>query len=132
MGRMSIKKGFTSINEYIATFPPDVQTVLEELRATIHAAAPDAIETISYNIPTFTLNGTYLIYFAGWKKHVSIYPIPVGVEAFNKEIAKYADGKGTVKFPLDKPMPFKLITRMVKYRIADNLKKTETKYGKKN
>ena len=122
---------FSSIDEYIATFPPDVQVILEELRATIRAAVPDAKETISYNIPTFTLNGTYLIYFAGWKKHISLYPIPVGSEAFNKEIAKYADGKGTLKFPLDKPIPLKLIGRIVKNRIADNLKKTETNYGKK-
>jgi uncharacterized protein YdhG (YjbR/CyaY superfamily) len=128
---MDNKKGFTSIDEYIATFPPDVQTVLEELRATIRAAAPDATETISYNIPTFTLNGTSLIYFAGWKKHISLYPIPLGNEAFNKVIAEYADGKGTLKFPLDKPIPLKLIGRIVKYRIADNLKKTDTKYGKK-
>ena len=128
---MNSKKRFTSIDEYIATFPPDIQMILEELRASIHAAAPDAKETISYNIPTFTLNGTYLIYFAGWKKHISLYPIPVGSEAFNKEIAGYADGKGTLKFPLDKPIPLKLVGRIVKYRIADNLKKTETKYGKK-
>lgn len=121
---MNSKKGFSSVDEYIATFPPDVQKVLEELRATIRAAAPDAKETISYNMPTFTLNGTYLIYFAGWKKHVSVYPIPAGSEAFNKKIAKYADEKGTVKFPLDKPIPFKLVTQMVKLQLANNLKKT--------
>src|SRR5512147_3266769 len=106
---------FSSIDEYIATFSSDVQPILEELRATIQSAAPDAKETISYNIPTFTLHGAYLIYFAGWKKHVSVYPIPSGSEAFNKEIAKYADGKGTVKFPLDTPLPLKLIRQIVKY-----------------
>ena len=121
---MNDKKRFTSMDEYIAAFPPDVQKVLEELRATIRAAAPDAKETISYNMPTFTLNGTYLIYFAGWKKHISVYPIPAGSEAFNKKIAKYADEKGTVKFPLDKPIPFKLVTQMVKLQLANNLKKT--------
>lgn len=121
---MNSKKGFSSIDEYIATFPSDVQKILEELRTTIKAAAPDAEETISYNMPTFTLNGTYLIYFAGWKKHISVYPIPAGSEAFNKKIAKYADEKGTVKFPLDKPIPFKLVTQMVKLQLANNLKKT--------
>ena len=121
---MNSKKGFSSIDEYIATIPSDVQKVLEELRTTIKAAAPDAKETISYNMPTFTLNGTYLIYFAGWKKHISVYPIPAGSEAFNKKIAKYADEKGTVKFPLDKPIPFKLVTQMVKLQLANNLKKT--------
>ncbi|MFT3891165.1 MAG: DUF1801 domain-containing protein [Anaerolineales bacterium] len=121
---MNSKKSFSSMDEYIATFPPDVQKVLEELRNTIRVAAPDAKETISYNMPTFTLNGTYLIYFAGWKKHVSVYPIPAGSEAFNKKIAKYADEKSTVKFPLDKPIPFNLITQMVKLQAASNLKKT--------
>lgn len=118
----SDKPGFASIDEYIGTFPPDVQKVLKELRATIKSAAPEAKETISYNMPTFTFNGTYLIYFAGWKKHVSIYLIPSGTEAFNKEISKYADGKGTVKFPLDTPLPLKLIRQIVKYRLADNLR----------
>lgn len=115
---------FTSMDEYIETFPPDVQAVLEELRSTIRAAAPEAKETISYNMPTFTLNGTYLIYFAGWKKHVSIYPIPIGTATFNKKISKYAGGKGTVKFPLDKPIPFKLIAQMVKLQLANHMKKT--------
>jgi uncharacterized protein YdhG (YjbR/CyaY superfamily) len=127
----SDKPGFVSVDEYIRTFPPGVQKVLEELRTTIKTVAPDAKETISYKMPTFTLNGTYLIYFAGWKKHVSIYPIPSGTEAFNKEISKYVDGKGTVKFPLDKPLPLKLISRIVKYRMIDTLKNAETKYGKK-
>jgi len=121
------KTQFHSIDEYIATFPEDVQKILEELRSTIRAAAPDAKETISYNIPTFTLNGKYLIYFAGWKNHVSIYPIPSGSEAFNKQIAKYVKGKGTLKFPLDKPLPLKLITKMVKLKLAENLKKTDKK-----
>lgn len=115
---------FASIDEYIATFPPDVQKVLEELRATVKAAAPEAKETISYNMPTFTLNGTYLIYFAGWKKHISVYPIPAGSEAFNKRISKYADRRGTVKFPLDEPIPFKLVTQMVKLQLANNVEKT--------
>ena len=123
----SKRAGFNSIDEYIATFPKDVQKILEELRATIKAAAPDAEETISYNIPTFTLHGTYLIYFAGWKNHISMYPIPSGTKAFNKEVSQYVAGKGTLRFPLDKPLPLKLITRIVKLRVAENLKRTDRK-----
>ena len=123
----STKTQFHSIDEYIGTFPEDVQKILEELRATIRATAPGAIETISYNIPTFTLNGKYLIYFAGWKNHISLYPIPTGSEAFNKQIAKFAEGKGTLKFPLDKPLPLKLITNIVKLKLAENLKRTAKK-----
>ncbi|HKY53045.1 MAG TPA: DUF1801 domain-containing protein [Anaerolineales bacterium] len=118
----SKKAAFSSMNEYIASFPEDIQKILEELRATIKAAAPDAKETISYNIPTFTLNGRYLIYFAGWKNHISIYPIPTGTEALNKQISKYVEGKGTLKFPIDQPLPLKLITKIVKLKVAENLK----------
>jgi uncharacterized protein YdhG (YjbR/CyaY superfamily) len=127
----SKKTGFTSIDEYIATFPEDVQKRLEQVRATIHAAAPEAREKISYQIGAFELNGKNLIAFAGWKNHISIYPIPSGTEAFNKEVSKYADGKGTLKFPLDEPLPLKLISRIVKFRVADNLRNAETKYGKR-
>ena len=123
----SKKVTFNSIDEYISTFPEDVQKVLQELRETIKAAAPDAGEAISYGIPTFTLNGKYLIYFAGWKNHISIYPIPTGTEAFNKQVSKYVEGKGTLKFPIDKPLPMRLITKVVKLRVAENLKKTDKK-----
>ncbi len=123
----SKKVTFNSIDEYISTFPEDVQKILQELRKTIKAAAPDAGETISYGIPTFTLNGKYLIYFAGWKNHISIYPIPAGTEAFNKQVSKYVEGKGTLKFPIDKPLPIRLITKIVKLRVAENLKKTDKK-----
>lgn len=128
----SNKAGFTSINEYIATFPEEVQKRLEQIRATIHAAAPHAREKISYQIAAFELNGKDLIYFAGWKNHISIYPIPSGTEAFNKEAAKYADGKGTLKFPLDKPLPLDLIRMIAKLQMTENLKRTETKYGRKS
>ena len=121
------KIAFKSIDEYIGTFPEDMQKILEELRATIKAAAPEAEETISYNIPTFKMNGRYLIYFAGWKNHISLYPIPVGSEAFNKQVAKYAEGKGTLKFPLDKPLPLKLITKIVKLKLDENEKRTGKK-----
>jgi uncharacterized protein YdhG (YjbR/CyaY superfamily) len=123
----SNKINLNSIDEYIATFPKDVQKILEELRGTIKAAAPEAGEKISYGIPTFTLDGKYLIYFAGWKHHISIYPVPTGSEAFNKQVSNYVDGKGTLKFPLDKPIPLKLITKIVKYKVADHLKRTDPK-----
>lgn len=123
---MSNKK-FASIDEYIATFPTDTQKILRQVRATIKAAVPDAEETISYNIPTFTLGGKYLIYFAGWKNHLSIYPIPSGTEAFAREVSKYADGKGTIKFPLDKPLPLKLIRQVVRYRMKLGYQKLKAK-----
>ena len=123
----SQKVHFNSIDEYISTFPKDVQKILEELQETIKAAAPEAEEKISYGIPTFTLNGKYLIYFAGWKNHISIYPIPSGSEAFNQQVSKYVEGKGTLKFPLDKPLPMRLITKIVKYRVAENSKRSDDK-----
>jgi uncharacterized protein YdhG (YjbR/CyaY superfamily) len=122
---MSTKKsGFASMDAYIATFPPDVQKTLKKVRSTIKAAAPKAEEAISYGIPTFKMHGKYVIYFAGWKNHISIYPVPAGDEVFQKEIEPYISGRGTLKFPLDKPIPFKLITQMVKLQLADNLEKT--------
>lgn len=123
----SKKISFKSMDEYIGTFPEDLQKILEELRGTIKAAAPEAEETISYNIPTFKMKGKYLIYFAGWKNHISLYPIPVGSEAFNKQIAKYVEGKGTLKFPIDKPLPLKLITKIVKLKLPENQKRTDKK-----
>lgn len=123
----SQKVRFNSIDEYISTFPKDVQKILEELRETIKAAAPEAEQKISYGIPTFMLNGKYLIYFAGWKNHISIYPIPSGSEAFNQQVSKYVEGKGTLKFPLDKPLPMRLITKIVKYRVAENSKRSDNK-----
>ena len=123
----SKKAAFQSMDEYIASFPDDAQKTLEELRATIKAAAPESEETISYNIPTFTLNGKYLIYFAGWKNHIAIYPIPTGSDSFNKQVAKYVAGKGTLQFPIDKPLPLKLITKIVKLKVAENRKRTDKK-----
>ena len=116
-----------SIDEYISGFHKDTQKILEEIRATIKKAAPDAEETISYAIPTFTLNGHYLVYFAGYKNHISLYPAPRGNEAFKKELSVYKGGKGTVQFPLDKPLPLNLIIKIVKFRIEQNLGKSENK-----
>ncbi|MEO7841407.1 MAG: DUF1801 domain-containing protein [Anaerolineales bacterium] len=123
----SKKAGFTSMDEYIANFPEGTQKVLEEIRSTIKAAAPRAREKISYQIAAFELNGKNLIHFAGWKNHISLYPIPSGNGAFNKEVSPYAAGKGTLKFPLDKAMPLKLISKIIKLRIADNLEKAQIK-----
>ncbi|MEW6027847.1 MAG: iron chaperone [Chloroflexota bacterium] len=121
----SNKVGFASVDEYIATFPDETQRLLEEVRAIIRTAAPDAREKISYQIAAFELNGKNLIHFAGWENHISLYPIPSGSDAFDQEIAPYADGKGTLKFPLDKPLPSKLIERVVRLHVAENERKAK-------
>jgi uncharacterized protein YdhG (YjbR/CyaY superfamily) len=124
------KTGFASIDEYIATFPPDIQAILQEVRATIKTAAPDAKEKISYQMPTFDLKGN-LVHFAAFKKHIGFYPTPSATVAFKDELAKYEAGKGSVRFPLDKPMPLDLISKIVKARVEENLKKAEAKAKKK-
>ncbi|HEX9093685.1 MAG TPA: DUF1801 domain-containing protein [Coriobacteriia bacterium] len=108
-----------SVDEYIAGIPPETQRVLEELRALIHESAPGATETISYAIPTFDLNG-HLVHFAGYEKHVGFYPTGRGVEAFKEELEPYKSGKGSVQFPLGRPLPTDLIRRVVAYRVAQN------------
>lgn len=118
------------IDEYIAGFPNDVQAILEKIRLTIRKAAPEAGEKISYQIPTFTLEGSYLVYFAAFKKHIGLYPVPRGNERFKDELSAYEGGKGTVRFPLDKPIPYSLITRIVKFRAKENLERAKAK-GKK-
>lgn len=122
----SKKSGFNSIDEYIATFPKDIQKILQELRAAIKAAAPDSEEKISYQMPTFFLNGN-LVHFAAFKKHIGFYPTPSGIEAFQKELSVYDGAKGSVQFPIDEPMPLKLISRIVKFRAAENIKKAKIK-----
>jgi uncharacterized protein YdhG (YjbR/CyaY superfamily) len=118
-----------TIDEYIAGFPQDIQEILEKIRETIKEAAPDAEETISYQIPTFTLKG-YLVHFAAFKKHIGFYPTPTGIEAFRKELSAYQGAKGSVRFPLDKPIPFALISEIVKFRVKENLERAAAK-GKK-
>ncbi len=118
-----------NIDEYIAGFPRDVQEILEKIRMTIRKAAPDAEETIKYQMPTFTLKGN-LVYFAAFKKHIGFYPVPTGIEEFKNELSVYEGGKGSVKFPLDKPIPFDLISKIVKYRVKENLARAAAK-GKK-
>jgi len=124
------KKGFSSIDEYIANFPAEVQKILGELRAVIKAAAPDAEERISYQIPTFTLKGN-LVHFAAYKKHIGFYPTSSGIRAFKHDLSIYKGGKGTVQFPIDKPLPLELISKIVKFRVAENLKNTEIKLSKR-
>ena len=113
-----------AIDIYIAGFPPETQTVLEELRALIQACAPGATETISYAIPTFDLNGKHLVHFAGYARHVGLYPAPSGLEAFKEDLKPYKRGKGSVQFPLGQPLPTELIRRIVEYRVAENSGKT--------
>lgn len=117
------------IDEYIAGFPNDVQKILEKIRTTIRKAAPDAGETIKYGMPTFTLNGN-LVHFAAFKKHIGLYPAPTGTQKFNQELSVYRTAKASVRFPLDKPIPFGLISQIVKFRVKKNLERAEAK-GKK-
>jgi len=119
------RRAAKDIDEYIDRFPEDVQNVLHKIRALINEVVPDAEEKISYQIPTFTLNGSYLIYFAGFKNHVSVYPAPRGTEQFKKELAGYEGGKGTVRFPLDQPIPYGLIKRIVKFKVKENKEKAK-------
>ena len=103
-----------TVDEYIARFPPDVRAVLEEVRRTIHAAVPGAGEKISYQIPTITFDGTNLLHFSAWKSHIALYPIP----PIDEDLTPYRSGKGTLKFPLNKPIPYDLITRVAKAFVA--------------
>ena len=122
---------YSSIGEYIAVFPKDIQKNLEELRATIRAAAPDAKEKISYQMPTFDLKGN-LVHFAAHKNHIGFYPQPSGIQAFKDELSIYEGAKGSVQFPIDKPLPLELISKIVKFRVAENLKRAELKTSRKH
>ncbi len=113
------KSQFKTMDEYIARFPRNVRNVLEELRRVIRESAPKAEETISYGIPTFKLNGN-LVHFAAHKNHVGFYPTPSAIEAFKKELSPFEQAKGTVRFPLDKPIPFNLVKKIVKFRVKEN------------
>ena len=110
------------VDEYIAGFPKEVQEILEQIRMTIRKAAPDAEETIKYKMPTFTLNGN-LVYFAVFKGHIGFYPAPRGIEELKEEIAAYEGAKSSLRFPLDKPVPFDLISKIVKLRVRRNLER---------
>jgi uncharacterized protein YdhG (YjbR/CyaY superfamily) len=124
------KAGFTSIDEYIAAFPADVQERLRQMRAVIREAAPEAQEKMSYQMPTFFLHGN-LVHFAAFKNHIGFYPAPRGIEAFKDELAAYEGAKGSVRFPLDQPLPLDLVRRIVQFRVADQLQNAKTKKSKK-
>ncbi len=116
---MAPSKKFESIDEYIESFPENVQSVLEKLRATVQEAAPEALESISYDMPTFRLNGERLVYFSAWKNHIGFYSIPRGNEAFRKELSPYEGEKGSLRFPLEKPIPYDLVKKIVTFRIKE-------------
>jgi uncharacterized protein YdhG (YjbR/CyaY superfamily) len=122
----SNKTKFSSIDEYIAALPEEIQKMLEELRATIKSAAPGAEERIGYQMPTFALKGN-LVHFAAHKKHIGFYPTPSGIQAFEQDLSIYETSKGAIKFPIDKPLPLDLISKIVKFRVNENLKNAEEK-----
>lgn len=117
------------MDEYIANFPQEVQNILQKIRNVIGKAAPGAAETIKYRIPTFTLNGN-LVHFAAFQNHIGFYPTPTGIERFKQELSGYEVAKGTVRLPLDKPIPYDLITEIVKFRVEENMNSTKATPGK--
>ena len=125
-----MKDGHTTIDEYIKQFPEGIQSILEKIRKTIRKAAPDATETISYQMPTFKLNGN-LVHFAAFKNHIGFYPVPSGIEAFKEELLPYIAGKGTLRFPLGEPIPYDLIEKVVAYRVKENLSKETNKSSRR-
>lgn len=126
---MSTKANPNIIDIYIANSPKEIQDTLKKIRLTIKKSAPKAEETINYGIPTFTLEGN-LVHFAGFKNHIGFYPTPSGIEKFKKELSIYEGAKGSVKFPLDKPIPYTLISKIVKFRVKENLERAEAKKKK--
>lgn len=123
------KTTFKSIDEYILQFSSEVQEILEKLRSVIKESAPDSAEKISYQMPTFYQHGN-LVHFAAFKSHIGFYPDPSGIEAFKEELSKYKGAKGSVQFPIGKPIPYELISRIVKFRVEENIKKAENKLKK--
>lgn len=117
------KKQTKTIDEYIRSCPPEVQKILEKIRQTIRKAAPEAEEAISYRMPAYRLNGKYLVYFAVWKNHIGFYPTPSGTAEFKKELASYKWAKGSIRFPLDKPIPYDLVEKIVVFRMKEEEKR---------
>jgi uncharacterized protein YdhG (YjbR/CyaY superfamily) len=116
------------IDGYISSFPVEVREKLQRLRSVIRSAAPDARETINYQIPTFVLEGN-LVHFAAYKKHIGFYPTPSGIEAFKEQLSPYKQSKGAVQFPLDQPLPFDLLRKIVEFRVMENLERAKKKKG---
>ncbi len=119
-----------SVDEYIQSFPKEIQAILEEVRQVIRSAAPQAEEGISYQMPAFKLNGI-LVYYAAFKDHISLFPTASGVEAFKDEVTGYQTSKGTIQFPLDRPLPLDLIRRIVQFRVKESLERSSQKHGRK-
>ncbi|GIP25668.1 hypothetical protein J23TS9_07980 [Paenibacillus sp. J23TS9] len=120
------KAAYGTIDEYISAFSPEIQDTLQTMRQVIQESAPEAKEKISYQMPTFELHGN-LVHFAAFKKHIGFYPAPDGVEEFQEELTEYQTSKGAIQFPFDKPVPYELIRRIVKFRAARNVEKAESK-----
>ena len=121
------RKQFNTIDEYIANFPEEIQSILQELRQTIKESAPQAQEAISYQMPTFKLNGN-LVYFGAFKNHIGFFPTSSAIVAFGEELSEYKTSKGTIRFSFDKPIPFDLVRKIVEYRVNENLQKKKKKY----
>lgn len=117
----------STIDAYITMFPEQAQQAMQQIRALIHQTVPEVTETISYAMPTFNVNGHYLVYFAAYKNHIGFYPAPVNKEAFQQDFAIYKTGKGSVQFPLNKPMPMDLILKIIKFQLQENLRRTKAK-----
>ncbi|MCA9837323.1 MAG: DUF1801 domain-containing protein [Trueperaceae bacterium] len=122
------KTNFKSVDEYIATFSPDTQELLQSIRDTVLKAAPEATEAISYQMPTFKLKGKNLVHFAAFKNHIGFYPTPNGIEEFKEELSQYKGAKGSVQFPLDQPIPYDLISRVVAFRVGENQTRAKAKH----
>lgn len=125
------KPPFATIDEYIAQVPPEIQDRLQQIRKVVREAAPDAVEKISYQMPTFETDGRNLVHFAAFKNHIGFYPTPSGTEEFAEELSVYKGGKGSVQFPLDQPLPLDLIRRVVLFRVEENCRMREAKAAKK-
>lgn len=120
------KVTYKNIDEYILQFPPETADILNSIRKVIKEAAPEASEKISYSMPAFEMHGI-LVYFAGFKNHIGFYPTSSGIDAFKHELSEYKGGKGSVQFPLKRPIPYELISKIVKFRVSENIKKSEGK-----
>jgi len=127
---MEENKTTSEIDEYILKFPSEIQGILKMLRKVIKESAPDAKEKISYQMPTFVLHGN-LVHFAAYKNHIGFYPTPSGIDAFKHELSEYKGAKGSIQFPIEKPLPYQLISKIVKFRVAENIKKAEGKVKKR-
>jgi uncharacterized protein YdhG (YjbR/CyaY superfamily) len=123
--KSKMKNEYSDIDGYIGTFPGNVQILLKQIRNTINQAAPEAVESISYGMPAFKTEGKPLVYFAAFKNHIGFYATPTGHKEFEKELSKYKQGKGSVQFPIDKPLPLDLIYRITEFRVRENLERSE-------